>query len=332
MIRGLETMQQRLYTQLPGWMRPSHPVVRYILLREGRRLGRAGRWFVRVAGVVGGVTLLAASYEAYTARAELGPIGQVDSGLFATLYIPLVLLQIFTITLALVMSYGLLAREQQRGTWDLLKVTSHGAEMAIRARWAAVFYQLRWPLILILLSRLWFAGQMLAGLTDYEGRHLDLYTSGITPEVSLEAGILLLAAFMTAALLQPLVMVAHNAALGLYLSSFSRKTQIAWLVRTLTLIMQVGMFSAALVISDQFWRASLDADRGGWAPILTFVATVGDQSLRLMDLPSLFRVWADVDYGVLMGAALCGIMLLQATITMLMLWLAARRAGRAGRE
>ena len=44
-----------------------------------------------------------------------------------------------------------------------------------------------------------------------------------------------------------------------------------------------------------------------------------DQGLRLIHLPSLFDVWADVDYGVTLGALLLGIVLLQAVITPILL-------------
>src|SRR5207247_711501 len=96
--------------------------------------------------------------------------------------------------------------EVQHGTWDTLKVTTDGAILTMKTRWAVVFYRLRWLLVILLLTRVVFIVGALIDLSSFQGRYLDLLLSGTTPfgppnvpgEVSMVLGILTMSMMMTA--------------------------------------------------------------------------------------------------------------------------------------
>lgn len=204
-----------LTAQLPAWARLTHPVLRTVLQREQQRYTRAARLLMAMVGGLMAVGLLYFGVDSYQRDISLGVSEQNESPIFSALYMLLLLLQLFAQLAALYLASGLFANERQREAWDLVKITSHGAEIAVWARWAAVMYRLRWILAALLTPRLFFAATMLVGLTDYRGRQLDLAIAGATPALSIVAAIVLLAALMAAILLQPLVAVALNASAGL---------------------------------------------------------------------------------------------------------------------
>ena len=323
---------EHLLAQFPTWARPGNPMLRYMLQREERRHSR----LVRLAtNVIGAGVLIAVLLFSYHMFQEDKPLVLGDfhgSPLFAVLYVPLALLQFFTMLVAILIPANTVALEQARGTWETLKITSHGGELAIWARWAAVFYQMRWLLAIILVPRLFFAGRMLVDLTAYQGRHLDLYLIGITPEVPLAVGLALLAAGMTASLVLPLVLIGFNAALGLSLATVIRRRQIASLCRLAVVIGEGFGFGLALLAADVNSRTSwTTSNTGSWRDHL-FFALGGDHGLRLMDLRTQFEMWADVRYGVLVGGLTLIAMIVLALLTNNLLHMAARHASLPGRE
>jgi hypothetical protein len=116
----------------------------------------------------------------------------------------------------------------------------------IRARWAAVFYQLRWFLVLLVGARVVFVGLMLFDVTDYQGYHLDLYIIGITPHISLEVAVLLLAAFMAAAILEIVVLIGLNAALGLLIAVAVENRNVRMLVYAFALLVEGSIWGWAI--------------------------------------------------------------------------------------
>lgn len=336
----MPSLQQYVMTQIPIWARPDNPVLRYTLQRFGRRRARRPllRWLLRSLLVLTLMGVMGISYRAYENGSALLVNRANTSALFAILYSPLLLAQLLMLFWALLLTSSMLPHEQQRGTWEPLKITSHGAEMAMRARWAAVFYQLRWILVALVTVRLLFAGQMLIDLMDYQGRHLDLYMMGITPELPVEAGVILLAAFLTAALLQLLVAVGLNAAIGLLISTVFRSQQMALMVQILALLVQAAIFGVALVVGlsvvDQdpaFGQQMGQPAAERWISVL-LMAGVGDHGLRLMDLRTFLETWPGIDYGIFLGAGILIVMALQAVLTNGMLEWAARRAARPSQE
>ncbi|MBN1679818.1 MAG: hypothetical protein JW966_05970 [Anaerolineae bacterium] len=324
-------VQQVITGQVPDWARPDNPVLRYTLQRYDRRITWVMRWSGRLVGMAAFGMLLAISYARYEAGSPLGVSRDIGSAVFAILYFPLLALQYVAVLTALVWTSNTVILEQRRAGWELVKVTSRGAAMSTRSWWVALFYRMRWMLAAIVLARVFFAGWMLVDLTRYQGRYLDLYITGITPAVSVEAAIVLLAMYVTAALLLPVVLVGLNAALGLFLSSFVNNRLLAPLLRVMIVLFETGVFGTALLINDLDVRLSwYTADARSFGDHV-FAVLAGDFGLELMDLETLFRTWADTEYGVLLGAAALAAVIGMIVLTNALIMAAGWRAGRPGR-
>lgn len=329
-------MQHRLYAQLPDWARPTHPILRYMLDHDSRRRTARQRWLIRLVAlvVVGGLVLSNA------AILQDNPVMMREPTkyhLFTLMYFPLVMLQYFAMLFAMLLTTQAISAEVQRDTWESLKLTSHGAALVFRARWAAVFYQLRWLLVLIIALRVIFAGTMIIDTMDERGYLLDLFTDGITPAVSVDAAILLLAVQITAALLAVPVLLGLYAAVGLLLAALVQNRAA---LNTLRVALVVGQF-ALLIIGLDNGSHVLEADpfssglaemsmRTRWWKLFS-LGVIGDQGLYGMDLYTTLRTWTDVHYGVLLGAAFFGALIVQILLTDGMIRLAAWRAARPDR-
>src|SRR5258708_22552303 len=169
-------MMHRLYTQLPDFARPTHPVMRHVLLRarSTRRRqvigGRLGIIFVC------GMVVLGWQIATGFGAVPLDTANSLDK-VFLVLYWPLVTLQVIARIFALGSTSSVIATEVQRGTWDTLKITTNGASLTMKTRWAAVFYRLRTFLLVLLLARVVFVVIALIDLTSFQGRYLDLLLS-----------------------------------------------------------------------------------------------------------------------------------------------------------
>ncbi len=321
------------------WARPTNPVLRYMLLRDRRRRGLSVRWLNLLVGAGLVLWLVWSSYQGYKNNLNLGVSDQGESTFFAILYFPALLLQIFVVIAALLLTSNMVSNERIRGTWEQVQITSHGAEMVMRSRWAAVFYQMRLLLAVLVVVRAVFVGQMLIDLGQYQGYHLDLYLSGIQPEISLEAGIVLLAALMTAVLLQPLVLVGLNASIGLLLSTITKGRAFTVIAQALIVLTELFLIAGSLSAG---W-AVLEGNTGGATKLagmtmterwnsLMVMGSVGDLGLRFLNLSTYLNVWANVQNGVLLGVGILAMVLLQAVITNVLLWWAAQRASRPAKE
>jgi len=191
----------------------------------------------------------------------------------------------------------------------------------LRARWAAVFYELRGPLLLLVILRVVLAAHMLADLTAHQGYQLDLYLAVVTPQVSPEAAVFLLAAFMAFALLWLLVMVGLNAAFGLLI-------RFAALAGEMTMFM-LAMSGGGRVVNHAPGSPALDTldNTSRWIRLLA-LGTLGDQGLRFMDLETLLQAWVDVRYGVWLSVVWLGVMLAAIALTQGVMTGAARWASR----
>jgi hypothetical protein len=334
----LTRAQRTFYAQLPAWAQPENAVLRYMLQRGQFQRHRGLRRVAWLGGAVVMLALLALSWGALGAGDPLLMRDPAASRLYTALYFPLLVLQFVALMVALLAVSGTVAGERQRGTWEAFLITSHGAELVMRARWAAVFYQMRWLLALLLIPRVMFAGRMLADLTEHNGYQLDLYLSGITPQVPLEIGVIMLAALMTAALLQVLVLVGLNAAVGLLISALFDRRGATLLARLLVFLVEVAVFGLALraghtvLDGDPLALAAGDGSMAARWMDLMLMGALGDQSLRFMDLRTFLQTWADVHYGVLVGGALLVAVLAQVGLTNALIDVAARRASRPRRE
>ncbi len=329
-------IRRAVYAQLPAWAQPENPVLRYLLDRPQRRpLWRGLVWAAWLAILAGLVGINAAAYDAdWSPWADLAAGSSPGTVAYSVLYYPLVILQGGALALALLAASNAVTTEQQRGTWEAFKVTSHGAEMVIRARWAAVFFQLRWVLILLVLPRLFFAARMLAGVADYQGYHIDLYITGITPEVPLEGAVILLAALMTAALVQIPVLVGLYAALGVLLSARVHRRGVMLLLRVMGVLAHLVVVGLALEAGSHVLSQTLlprSAHVTHWLELLG-MGVWGDQGLRLMDLETALQTWTDVHYAVWLGAALLAAIVAEVFVTNALLGLAVRWASRPARN
>ncbi|HVO70868.1 MAG TPA: hypothetical protein VMT24_12530 [Aggregatilineaceae bacterium] len=323
-------LRQAVLDQLPNWARPDDPVLRYSLRRE-QRPPTAMRWLWRLSAALVVSALLAMSLLAYDVHTPLGMSGRDGSALHTVFYFPLLIVQWAVLVIALLSASNAVPNERQRGTWEDLKITSHGAEKMVRAQWAAVFYQMRWALIFLIAMRLIFAGLMLADLTDYQGYRLELSISGITPQVSSEAAVILLAALLTAALLQLPVLIGLNAAVGLVLSTAFRRRGLTSLARLVGFLGMSGglllCLSAGQSVLDSTYTYERMSMLARWIGLL-LAGVFGDQGLRFMDLQTYLQTWTDVDYGVLLGAALLAVVVVEVVLTNVLLMLAVRLAWR----
>jgi hypothetical protein len=255
------------------------------------------------------------------------------------MYYPLVIAQLLMQWLALAITTNTIALERQKGTWDSLQITERGAQISLRARWALVFYRLRWLLLLVFVARLGFVALLMQDMTDFEGRAVDVRIIGIEPEVSLEMAIILLAALMTAAPLQPFVALAFDAAVGLFVATITQQRSTG-ILTTVTLMALRGVVTvSALFLGAQIVTANgttadiVDMSSAeAWARLL-LLSNQGDTSLRLLDLEVLGNLWGpDLSYGIFIGGVVLGLVVLQALLADGMVRYAAWRAGRPSRS
>jgi hypothetical protein len=340
-------MMQRFYAQLPDFARPDNPVMRYVMFQRAKTTTRRSQ-LVRI--VLTSLVLIFTVLIGYlfatnfgkTALDNANPLDQV----FLVLYAPLVFIQLIVSLIALGSTSSIIASEVQHGTWDTLKVTTNGAALTFKSRWAAVFYRVRFYLFILVIARLIFIGIVLSNLTAFQGRYLDLLLSGTTPlglpgtseTVTLVAGILIMAMMMTAALLAPFTTVALNAGIGMLVGTFSGGRLLGTLGQGMLLIGQILIMGLALQVGAV--ALSL-ATPGAWpsailanSPVLQWLAALfgisaGDMGLSTLNLDRVLRIWADRDYGVLVGVAFLGYTLLQAALANALVNWAARRAAKA---
>src|SRR5262249_51824952 len=222
---------------------------------EGRRSSRLQRILIVAVSLAMLAFLLALGYIiANPTNPNPGTTTALDdpnvlNRIFQIIYWPLVILQVPIRLFALGSTVGVVSTEIERGTWDTLKITTDGAKLTIKTRWAAVFYRLRWALLLIVISRLYLVVALLINLAQFQGRYIDLLLSGTTPfgppnfdaNASVIAGILIMATELTAVLILPFTAVALDASLAMFIGTLSRGRFIGVLFRVLLLLFRVAL-------------------------------------------------------------------------------------------
>jgi len=346
-------MLRLFYAQLPAFARPDNPIMRYTLLRDGRRTSASTRFVRALISALLLIVLLILGYQIATGFGSVAlddaQLNALDS-VFLVLYWPLIILQIGARLLAISATTGVIAAETRTGTWESLKITTEGAKLTMRARWASVFYRLRYVLLLIVAARVFFVIVALINFTSFQGQYLDLMVSGTTPLsqmpnpiVSLALSVLLASLTMVSALLLPFTAIAFDASLGMLIGTIARGRWLGILGQVVILLVRLVISSIALWIGALALSFSpLVAGSGlgissvpGGGPLTwlgtLFGLTEGDLGLTLLHLPHLQRVWADIDYGILIGLAVLLYALLQAALSQAMIRLAAWRAAHADR-
>ncbi len=322
-------MIQRITGQLPAWARRDHPVLRHELGRTkiAPRRVRLARAF--------GVVLLAALLLliGYLVATDLNatPAGQnVVESLNNILYFPILIVQVILRIAAFTLTAGVVGEQVRFGKWDNLRATEHGAELTMRTRWASVFYRLRGLIGVVTVLRLILVGGILYDLTSFQGRHLDLFIVGITPEVPLVVAVLLLSFLMTASLLLPVTGTGFDASMGLLISSHVPGRTFGAMAQGLYILARMALTVVLVLAATAFLNNQLPtSDLGSWLLLLVFSA-IGDWGVAFLFLSRFGEVWAIVPYGIFLGLGLLIFALLQAAAADAVLMLAARRAQRKG--
>ncbi len=318
-------MFKRFLAALPSWAQVDHPVLRYMLQRyqPSRRLGwRLVRIVVQALSVA---ILIVFGYQVAT---EFGtqPVGS----LHAILYWPLTFFGLVVGLAAMSLTGNVISTEKTRGTWDSLRITSHGAGLVFQARWVAVFYSLRGPLAVLLLTRILFVVGILIDLAQYyRGRYLDLLLSGTTPHVSVTMGAVLLAATMTAGIMQPLVALGLDGAVGLLLSVTVRSPRYDIMVRIVIGLLRVGLAGLVIALGTQVFVHPENLSEGSMWLRVVGQSMLGDQGLRLLNIEESGFLWVELPYSIYLGPVLLLFTLLQAWLAGFIVNRAARLAQRA---
>lgn len=326
----MTSISDRLTAALPAWARPDHPLLRYELARA-ERLSRRARlarslWLALVAAAL----LLAGVLIATDFLRQPAGLSLTESAA-AVLYWPLLAAALALHVTAIAITGGSIAAARRRQTWDSLRATAGGAELALRAQWALVFYRLRGPLGAVLLLRALLVSGVLFDLTAFQGRHLDLLISGIVPPVPLPLAALLLACAMTAGLLLPVTSLGFDAAVGLWIGAALQTRIYTVAAQALVVLARLALIAGLAAAASAFISGSLVAlpDPAAWALLLAFSAA-GDQGLAFLNLSLFGEVWAIVPYGILLGPALLALALAQAAAGDWVLARAIRRAEQTG--
>ncbi len=342
-------MLRRLYAQLPVFARPDHPIMRYLLLREGRRVSRSSA-VLRGLGIALVVAFVPIGGWLVATRFGTQPV-EVDNrfdAIYRSLYWALVVLQVLLRISAVNGTIGVIAAEERQQTWDTLKITTEGALLTMKARWAAVFYRLLPILIILMLARALFILIALYDLTTFQGKYIDILLGGTVPlgephlskdlaeSVGVTSGVIIAALGMTAALVAPFTALAFDASLGLLVGTIMRS-------RFASILGQLGLIFARLLITT--WALWVGASALGLSPFVSgaassstagwlgafFGVAEGDLGLTMLHFPYVGRMWADYNYGVFIGVAFLGYVLLQAALANWLVALAGRRAAQPER-
>ncbi|MEP7292007.1 MAG: hypothetical protein ABI835_09495 [Chloroflexota bacterium] len=327
MVRGIVHL---FVGQLPVWARRDHPVLHHELGLPAALPARTR--YLRALGEVVGVALLLLVGVLIATDLLRRPAGQTPvETVNAILFFPLLLLQVILSIAALTSTSNFVGDEMRRQNWDNLRATEQGAEMALRARWVAVFYRLRGLIGLALLGRAVLIGLMLWELTAFQGRYLDLLINGIVPDVPLVAAVLLVSFMMTAALLLPLTSVGFDAALGLLVSALVSQRTYSTLVQAVLIFLRIGVtalliFAVTTLMNGQFFQSS---DLGAWL-LMAGYGAVGDWGLAFLNLGRSSEIWATVPYSILLGLVLLVFALVQAAVADRLLMFAVKHAQKKG--
>lgn len=324
-------MMRRIASQLPAWARPDHPILRYELSRLWQPLPPRARYLRALAVVLLGLALGVGGYAYYWLATDGGAAQPgVTESIWRVLFFPALAIQVLVSVIGMLTASSRVVDERRRQTWDNLRVTTTGAGLAVRTRWASVvFYRLRSLVVVLMLVRLALILGVLYDLMAFRGGYLDMLTANIVPEVALPVAVLLLALTMTAAVLLPWTGVGMDAALGLLIATTFRQNFYTGLAQVLYVVLRVGGVLGLLLLVTRFLQGEWGAGQAlDWLLLAAFGA-LGDWGLLFLHLASLGELWVMVPYALFLGLALLLFALLQAALTDGILALAVRQAERA---
>src|SRR5664279_1484611 len=326
----VRTMVRLFVGQLPAWARSDHPMLRHELGTPVRPSWRQ-RYARALGAVIGGGVLLLIGYLIATNLLRASAGQTTVEAVNAVVFCPLLVIQMILSVAALTSTSNFVSGHMRNESWDSLRATEQGAEMAMRARWVAVFYRLRGLLGVVLIIRALLIGLMLWELTAFQGRYLDLLINGIVPDVPLVAAVLLVSFTMTAALLLPLTTVGFDAALGLLISALVQQRTYSTLVQAIVIFLRLIITGLLLLGATLFLEGQLfqTTDLGAWL-LLSGYGAIGDWGLAFLHLGRNSEIWATIPYAIFFGLALLIFALAQAALADRLLLVAVRHAQKRG--
>ena len=322
-------MLQRLGMELPDWARAKHPHIRYEL-GQAQRTSRRVKYTQAIGISLVVVLLFVGGYFIGTNFLQNVPGQSLTESAMAILFWPTFVLQIILQFAAMTLTVNTVSEQKRRMAWDNLRATEGGAGIALRAKWASVYYRLRLLLGLVMLIRIVLVLGILYDLTGFQGRYIDLLINNITPEVSPIVGALLLAFLMTAALLLPLTAMGMQAAIGLFIAVNIQQRIYNVMTQLIIIVVRLLIIIGLTYATTQFINNQITLGDGPAWILAGAYAAIGDWGLRFLHVGFYSEIWATIPYTIFFGIALLVFALGQSLVTEWILALTIRRAERIG--
>jgi hypothetical protein len=315
-------MLQRLTTQLPEWSRPQHPAMRHTLGAPTGMTRRAVliQFMTALVLLVMAVLLNSGVLQQSIAL----PISQI---LMDSLFLPTVFGQLMLSLIVMIYTSSVINEERRKQTWDTLRATRSGINLAMRARWsAAIFYRLSGFVLALYLVRLVLVGALVIDLTAFGGDYLALISGGgVTPQLPVVVVILLLALSMSASFILPLTGLGLDAAFGLLLSTFIQNRVFLTLAQVILGLARFAVAGLLFVwLIQQTDIVTMTSSVSAWLSMVGFGAFT-DWGLRYLNLNIYSEYWAMVQYSIFVGAGLLVVAFAQALLADVLVSLAVRR-------
>lgn len=322
----LRKIHRYLFREYIEWAEHSKPLLRYEQSRNAPDTRSQAR-FWRVIGSVGLLSvLLLIGYFFATNGLQTSLDRPYSQSLWRLLIIPLFLMQVILQVAAFSLGISAIGAERRRQTWDNLRATERGTEISLQTRFPAIFSQLFGYAAFIAIGRLLLLGAILYEVMSFQGDYLNLLSARSNPVVSLELGMILLGAFMTAFVLLPITATCLNIALGLFLSSWSRSRVTTGIFQILLIGLRFLSASLLFYFSWQFAYGGIVLEPIPGLALLSSSAAFGDWGLLLSQLSLAGELWRTVPFSILIGFGLLLWVIAQVFLTQGLIKLAVRAA------
>lgn len=308
----------------------SHPIMHYEFKRFQPGLTPSQR-IRRIVSIVIVLAVLGLAGYLYATLGLTQDAGfNVPQSIWRTLFFPVLFFQIVLHVLAVWQGVRIVQDERRRQTWDKLRSTEKGIEMALQVYRLSILYRLREGIGAVLLARVIFTGGILLELTAHRGEYMDMMAASSTPEVALPVGVVLMGAFMTAGLLLPLVSIGLDVTLGLLIASLFSNRTIAGILQFLVIMARLVVTVGLLLLMTAFLQGQLTPDDTTALVLTTAYSLFADQGLLFLNAYQTDLLWQMVPYSIFIGVVLLLSVLLVAVVSDALLSLAVRRAERNG--
>lgn len=308
-------MFKHIFGELPNWARRTNPLLRYELARFDpvlnfkERVFRIGGWVILLAILV----LAGYFYATNWLQNSFAPPYTLD--IWRMLFFPVLILQLLSRLLGLSLGVNSVRDDRRRQTWDNLRSTERGAAIGLRSRWVSVFYRLRGLIFAMMTARLILIAAILYELTSMQGAYLDILLAKSVPNISLELGIILVSAFMTALVVMPIAAIGVDIAFGLLVSTAIRNRAYAGLAQVLALTFRVVTTVVLFWLAWGFMNGTISLDTSQSLAAIGGFSIFGDWGLMLAQLSQAGQLWLDIPYSIFIGLALLVVTIIQVAIT-----------------